>query len=122
LIGKVSEADLSRWNHFSQRGFLAPNPMLQTLLQNALADRCKLVVHCIPAQVDGYALVVAKHGPNRENLVDSRPDDVIPDKALQIALDARMVPIFWHDDPVLHFYQTSMAALVLQMSGPGPVG
>jgi len=121
FVGKVGEADLPEWKHFRQRGLMAQNPMLQTILQNALADRCKLIVHRVPTQVDGYALVVANHGPNRKNLVESKPDDVIPDKALPIALDGRMVPILSHDYPVLHFYQTSIAALVLEMSGPAPI-
>jgi uncharacterized protein (TIGR03435 family) len=119
FVGKVGEADLPEWNHFRQRGLMAQNPMLQTILQNALADRCKLVVHRVPTQVDGYALVVANHGPNRKNLVESKPDDVIPDEAQPIALDGRMVPILSHDNPVLHFYQTSMASFVLIISGPG---
>lgn len=95
------------------------NPMLQAMLQNALGDRCKLVVHRVPAQVDGYALVVAKHGPNRKNLVESQPDDAIPDRAIKIAFDGRMVPIYSHDNPVLHFFQTSMAAFALHISGFG---
>jgi uncharacterized protein (TIGR03435 family) len=30
-----------------------------------------------------------------------------------------MVPIYSHDDPVLHFYQTSIASFVLTLSGFG---
>lgn len=119
FVGKVGETDLPDWQHSSQRGLMAPNPMLQIMLQNALADRCKLVIHRIPTQINGFALVAANHGPNRKNLVKSNSDDVIPDKAVGIALDGRVVPIFSHDDPVLHFYQTSMASLVLLISGPG---
>lgn len=119
FVGKVGETDLSEWQHFIQRGFMAPNPMLQIMLQHVLADRCKLVIHRVPAQVNGFALVVGKHGPNRKKLIESKPDEVIPDKAVKIALSGRMVPISRHDDPVLHFYQTSMASLVLLMSEPG---
>jgi len=121
FVGKVGEGDLPEWQRFSQRGFMAPNPMLQIMLQKALADRCKLLVHRVPAQVDGYALVVANHGPNRKRLVESKPGDAIPDEAVPIALDGRVVPILSRDDPVLHFYQTSMAAFVLEMSGPAPI-
>jgi uncharacterized protein (TIGR03435 family) len=121
FVGKVGEADLPQWQQFSQLGFMAPNPMLETMLQNALASRCKLVVHRVPAQVDGFALVIANRGPNPRKLVESKPDDAIPDKALPIALGGRMVPIFSHDEPVLHFYQTSMAAFVLEMSGTMPI-
>lgn len=117
IVGKVGEADLPAWQKFSERLLKAKNPMLQIMLQNALAERCKMAVHRVPTQIDGYALVIAKHGPNRRNLIASKPSDAIPDRALSIALDGRVVPIYSHDDPVLHFYQTSMAALVLEISG-----
>jgi uncharacterized protein (TIGR03435 family) len=118
VVGKVGEVDLPAWQKLNRGG---QNPMLQTMLQKALADRCKIVVHRVPTQIDGYALVVAKHGPNRKNLVESKPDDTIPDRAVKMDLDARIVPIYSHDDPVLHFYQTSMAAFVLFMSGAAPI-
>jgi uncharacterized protein (TIGR03435 family) len=121
FIGKVGEADLPDWQHFSQRGLLAPNPMLQIMLQHALADRCKLVIHRVPGQMNGFALVVGKHGPNRKNLVESKPDDVIPGEAVSIALGGRMVGFSRHDDPVLHFYQTSMASLTLEISDGAPI-
>ncbi len=110
VVGKVGEVDLPAWQKLNRGG---QNPMLQTMLQKALADRCKIAVHRIPTQIDGYALVIAKHGLNRKSLVESKPDDTIPDRAVKLDLDARMVPIYSHDDPVLHFYQTSMAAFVL---------
>ena len=113
LVGKVAEADLPAWQKFNKGG---QNPMLETMLQNALVDRCKLVVHRVPALVEGYALVVAKLGSNRRSLIESKPDDVIPDRALKMELDGRMIPIYSHDDPVLHFYRTSMASLALTLS------
>ena len=121
VVGKVGEADLPAWQKLSLRGLRTQNPMLQTMLQNALADRCKMAVHRVPTQVDGYALVVANHGPSRRNLVESKPDDTIPDRAIKIDLDGRMVPIYSPDDPVLHFFQTSMAAFVLFVSGAAPI-
>jgi uncharacterized protein (TIGR03435 family) len=121
VVGKVGEADLPAFKKFSQRGFSVENRMLQIMLQNALADRCRMAVHRVPALIDGYALVVANHGPNRKNLVESKPDDPVPDRAQNIELDAKMVPIYSHDDPVLHFYQTSMAAFVLQMTHSVPI-
>ncbi len=102
VVGKVGEGDLPAWQKISQRGLRAQNPMLQTMLQNALADRCKIAVHRVPTQIDGYALVIANHGPNRKNLVESKPDDAIPDRAMKMDLNARIVPIDSHDDPVVH--------------------
>ena len=117
FVGKVGEADLPAWEKLSRRAFAEErNPMLQIVLQNAFADRCKLVVHRIPAVADGYALVIASHGVNRKNLADSRPDDVIPKIAQRIGLGGRMVPILSSDDPVVHFYQTSMGSLAMELS------
>jgi uncharacterized protein (TIGR03435 family) len=121
LVGTVNEAELPSWRKLTRQGLMAPNGMLETMLQNALADRCKLAVHRVPTTIEGYALVVSNHGPNRKNLVQSKPDEVIPDRAVKISLDARVVPIYSDDNPVLHFYQTSMAALVLFISGSAPV-
>jgi uncharacterized protein (TIGR03435 family) len=123
VVGKVGEADLPAWQKLVQRGFMVQNPMLQTMLQNAMADRCKMSVHRVSTQIDGYALIVANHGPNHKNLVESKPNDATPERAIKINLGGRMVPIYSNDDPVLHFYQTSMASFVLMFSaiGGGPV-
>ncbi|WP_348264163.1 TIGR03435 family protein [Telmatobacter sp. DSM 110680] len=121
VVGKVGEADMADWRKISQRGLRLQNPMAQTMLQNALADRCKLAVHRVATLIDGYALVVANHGPNRKNLVESKPDDAIPERAEKVDLDARIVRIHSPDDPVVHFYQTSMAAFVLFLSGAASV-
>jgi len=120
FVGKVGETDLPAWQKFSQ-GLTVQNPVLQTMLRNAPADRCTMAVHRVPAQIGSYALVVASHGPNRKNLVESKPDDAIPDRAVKRDLGLRLVPIYSHDDPALHFYQTSMAAFVLFMSGAAPI-
>lgn len=119
VVGKVGEADMPDWRKINQRGLRGQNPMAQTMLQNALADRCKIAVHPVATLIDGYALVVANHGPNRKNLVESKPDDAIPDRAEKIDLDARIIDS--PDDPAVHFYQTSMAVFVLFLSGAASV-
>ena len=121
VVGKVGEAELPSWQKLSQSGFMVQNPMLQTMLQNALAERCKMSVHRVPTQIDGYALVVTSHQRSHKNLVELKSDNVIPDRAIKINLDGRVVPIYSPDDPVLHFYQTSMAALALFLSGSAPI-
>jgi len=50
--------------------------MVQSMVQKMLADRFGLVVHRVPVEVQGYALVVAKNGPK---LTRSQPGDVVPD-------------------------------------------
>lgn len=119
VVGKVSEADLPDWQKISPRGLKGKNPIVQTMLQNALADRCKIAVHRVPTLIDGYALVIANHGPNRKNLVESKPDDAIPDRAERMGLDARIIDS--PEDPVVHFYQTSLAVFVLFLSGAASI-
>lgn len=116
FVGKVSEDDLPAWQKSRQGGFMVQNQMLQIMLQNALIDRCKLAFHGVPAQIDGYALVVMNRGPNTKNLMKSNPADAIPDRAIKISRGGRMIPISSPNDPVLHFYHTSMASLVLMLS------
>ena len=118
FVGKVSPDDLEEWHSFTQHGFGRPNPMLEAMVQTALADRCKLVVRRIPATVPGFALVVSSRGPNRKRFVEAKPDETIPDNAQEIPEDGRMVPILSRDDPdpVVHFYETSMASLAAMLS------
>jgi len=119
FVGKVSEADIQQWQKFRGQGRAATNPMLQSMLQSALADRCKLVVHRVPVKVDGYALVVAKQKPDNKNLVPAKPDDAVPTNAINISYGGRMIPIHSPDEPVLRFFQTSMLSLAAMMSDWG---
>ena len=55
----IDEATAPSWLKLNPREWQqAGRPMLQKLL----AERCKLVAHTVPAQVDGYALVISKRG------------------------------------------------------------
>lgn len=116
LVGKVAPADLAEWQKYTGRGFAAPNPVLEAMLQSALVERCKLAFHLVPGQADGFALVLAKQGLSAKNLAAAKPDDVIPAKAQHIPLDGRMVPIMSRDEPVVHFFNTSMELLAHMMS------
>jgi uncharacterized protein (TIGR03435 family) len=118
FVGKVSPNDLEEWHSFTQHGFVRPNPVLEAMVQTALADRCKLVVHRIPATVPGFALVVSSRGSNRKRFVEAKPNETIPDNAQEIHEDGRMVPILsrYDPDPVVHFYETSMASLTANLS------
>jgi uncharacterized protein (TIGR03435 family) len=116
FVAKVAFDDVEEWHKPLQHGWGQPNPMLETMLQAVLADRCKLVVHRIPATVPGFALVVANHGPELKRLVQADAHETIPDNAQRIPEEGRMVPILSPEDPVLHFYGTSMASLAALLS------
>ena len=116
--GKVNPADMPEWDrqrsHFN--GVLQ-NRMLQAMLQAALADRCKLLVHHIPTMVPGYALVVGKHGPNWKNLKETVPGETIPSIAQEIAEGGALVPIMpGAEQPIVGYFHTSMASLAGKMS------
>ena len=65
FTAKVASGDLPQWQKYgtdmTNEGKLS---MLHSMLQAALTARCNLVLHRIPAEAPGYALVVDKKGPN----------------------------------------------------------
>jgi len=73
IVAHIDEATAPAWLKLNprQRG-QAGRPMLQQLL----AERCKLVAHTVPAQVDGYALLVGKRG---SKLQPAQPGETFPD-------------------------------------------
>ena len=74
IAAKVAEADLPEWK---KQNPLKPEQktMFQQMLQSMLADRCKLVVHRVPSQISGFALVLDKHGAR---LAASKSDAALP--------------------------------------------
>jgi uncharacterized protein (TIGR03435 family) len=117
FAGKVAPADLPEWQNLREYwNFRVPTRMLQTMLQAALEERCKLVVHRIPGETPGFALVVGKHGLNWKKLKEAKPDETIPPDAQKIALEGRMVPIMPGAEPALTYYKTSMASLAANLS------
>lgn len=76
-------------------------------------------MHRIPATVSGFALLVANRGPNPKRFSPAKPEEFIPDSAVKIEEDGRVVPISSDDDPVLHFYATSTGAFAAFLSGDG---
>jgi uncharacterized protein (TIGR03435 family) len=119
FVAKIAPENIAAWHQSLRSGFGEPNPMLESMLQAALADRCKLLVHRIPTTVPGYALVIASRGPYPKRFSPAKSDEIIPDTAIKIAEDGRMVPILSPDDPVLHFYATSTTSLAAFLSRSG---
>jgi uncharacterized protein (TIGR03435 family) len=66
-------------------GSLSTGTMLQVMLQSALADRCKLVVHRTHAQTSGYSLVLTKNASRRANLKETDPKTNPPISSRQIS-------------------------------------
>lgn len=126
FVGTISSEDHKLWASVysgGRGGVVGRNDeldqVLQPMLQAALADRCKLVVHLVPATTTGYRLEVANPKLAERALKASTADEVIPGNALQIALSGHMVPIMSNEDPTLTFYQTSMGSLAAQIGRSG---
>ena len=73
IVAHIDEASAPSWLKLNPRQRQeSGRPMLQKLL----AERCKLIVHTVPAQVDGYVLVVRKRG---SRLQPAQPRESYPD-------------------------------------------
>jgi uncharacterized protein (TIGR03435 family) len=106
IQAKVAPADVAEWqkNHSAMK---PKNEMLQAMLQAMLAERCKLVVHRVQAEMEGEALVIGKHGPK---LKEAKPGEELP-KGVNLPGDGvavgsvRGAPLQWT------FHHASMDAL-----------
>jgi uncharacterized protein (TIGR03435 family) len=73
IVAHIDEATAPAWLHLNARQWQqAGRPMLQQLL----AERLKLMAHTVPGEVDGYALVVSKHG---SRVQPGKPRETYPD-------------------------------------------
>lgn len=121
FMGKVADVDLDQWRMQKERSSpMVDNPLLEAMSQAALAERCKLVAHRVHGEVQGFALVLDKHGPNWKALREAKPDEPVPPMALPISGGGRLVPIPPGTESVVTYINTSKAAFATQL--PGFVG
>jgi len=116
IQAKVAPADMAEWQKQGPQ-----KDMLSAMLRTMLEDRCKLVVHWVPGEASGYALVVGKHGPN---LKKATPDEPVPPNGYHVRLGMVMVPgatyFPWRKGDGrtdLPFYNISMEVLAEWLSG-----
>ena len=74
IDAKVSEADLPAWRK-EQNLPLAQKVMFTQMLQRMLVERCHLVTHRVPGQMDGFFLEAGKKGPH---IKETAADEVLP--------------------------------------------
>ena len=86
IVAKADEATANSWKdlHLAQQIAVAA-PMLRAMLE----DRCKLVVHTVPTEVQGYALVVGKNGMKMKV---AQPDEPVPPGAHKMGGDWMIAP------------------------------
>jgi len=118
FIAKVAPADVAKWQSVPHN-MMQKDEMLEVMLQAVLRERCKLVVHRIPKDVTGYALVLGKHGPKLESAKLGEPVSkggmLLPGGGMVIASE---------DNQGLTFTNTSMASFTeeLMLLSRGPMG
>lgn len=111
IVGKVAPPDQAEWQ--KQRLALANKVMLQGMLQALLADRCKLVVHRVPAEIQGYALVIAKRGPK---LTETPADETLP-TGVRMPGGGILVPYQRGEAPRISYFGVSMATFAQNLKG-----
>lgn len=109
LVAKVAPADLPAWRR--QGNTLETQPLFRAMLQSLLADRCKLVVHTIPAEVAGLALTVGKRGPQFQ---PAAPDETIPAGAFPYPEGGALLPQDQYR--TIRFYGVTMERIIVYMT------
>jgi uncharacterized protein (TIGR03435 family) len=112
---KVAPEDMAQYQRDLMSTDIA-NPITRQMLQTMLANRCKFVVHRVPAEMPGFAIEIGKNGPK---LTPAAPDEPQPSGSIPLAGGGFVVP--WHrgDKPTIKFYSVSMStfAAYLRMIG-----
>lgn len=109
INAKVAQSDLPEWH--KQGATLDREDMFRAMLQSLLADRCKLVVHRIPAEVPGLALVLGRRGPQ---LNPAAPDEAIPSGGMPFPEGG--TAINQDQGRTIRFYGVTMERLAQYMS------
>ena len=115
---KVASDDMEQYQRDNKLEIA--NPVTRQMLQTLLADRCKLVVHHVPAEMPGYALVLARGGPK---LTEAASDEAQPAGGIPARGGGFLVPYHRGDTPHISFAAVSMSTFVQQLRGMarGPV-
>jgi len=120
ITAKVDDATAAAWKGLLQAKQVAmAAPMLRAMLE----DRCKLVIHTVPTEIQGYALVVGKHGMKMK---EAQPDEPMPSRAVKFEGGWMMVPMQPGQDAnakqAVTYLQVTMAQLTAFLSlGGQPV-
>jgi uncharacterized protein (TIGR03435 family) len=115
IIARVDEADLPAWMSLSYAQRREPE---SRMLQQLLADRLKLVAHMVPAEVDGYILVVGKHG---SLLTPTKPGETYPAGAKDGWDGAKIVNASSDNNNTMSFFNSTVEDLADILSWAWPI-
>ncbi|HEX9198545.1 MAG TPA: TIGR03435 family protein [Acidobacteriaceae bacterium] len=105
ISAKVAAVDLPEWQR--QGSTLDREDIFRAMLQSMLAERCKLAVHRIPAEVPGFALGVGKRVPQFK---PTPPDETVPSGGMTFPEGG--TAINQDQGHTIRFYAVSMERLV----------
>lgn len=116
---KVASEDITQYQLDRTRPDIA-NPITRQMLQTMLADRCKLAVHRVPAEMPGFAIVLAKDGPK---LTEAPPDQAHPSGGIPLLGGGFVVPYQSGERPKVGYFAVSMSTFAQQVRrmANGPV-
>jgi uncharacterized protein (TIGR03435 family) len=120
IEAKVAPEDMAAFRN-DRVGHDSPDSVGKQMLRSMLADRFHLVVHRVPAEVDGYALTVAKNGPR---LTEAAPGEPQPSGSIPLPGGGYMVPYGNRNEaPHVTYYFATMADFATRLRGMagGPV-
>lgn len=116
IDAKVAPEDLGVYQQHRFRLDDPPSAQGKQMLQALLADRFHLVVHRVPAEMDGYALVIAKNGPK---LTEAAPDEPQPAGSIPIAGGGYITPYRRGEFPHTQFHAVTMSSFAVHLRGNG---
>ena len=116
IRAKVAPEDIAEYQRHPPMLEDPPDAQGWSMLRSVLTDRFHLLVHHVPGEMDGYALMVGKNGPKMKAAAanETQPPGTVPDFGGYIDL---------HDSSRQNFYSFRMGALAqfLRMAGPAVV-
>jgi uncharacterized protein (TIGR03435 family) len=120
IEAKLAPEDMGRYERERTTGNFA-TPAARQMLQNMLAERCKLVVHRVPAHIPAFAVELGKKGPR---LTQAPPNEAQPSGSIAAPGGGFIVPYKRGEEkPHVDFHAVSMSAFAQHLRGiaGGPV-
>jgi uncharacterized protein (TIGR03435 family) len=116
INARIDEADIPAWMNLTYAQRVQPR---HRLLQQMLLERCKLVAHLVPAEVDGFVLVVGKGGAH---LTSTKPGETYPAGAKGTMSDGpKVVPSSPDNNMTESYFNATMEDFTQRLSWAWPI-
>jgi uncharacterized protein (TIGR03435 family) len=115
INARIDEADIPAWMNLTYAQREQPR---HRLLQQLLMERCKLVAHLVPAEADGYILVVGKGGAH---LTPTKPGETYPAGAKDGWDGAKIVGSSTDNNMTESYFNATMEDFTQRLSRAWPI-